>query len=72
MFWSKVTELAWITPPFDPLSGMKDMSSQPLGQALMNQAQGRWPGRYCATKTPSMCFANTGGLFRALAMHEGR
>jgi hypothetical protein len=30
MFWSKVTELAWITPPFDPLSGMKDMSSQPL------------------------------------------
>ena len=38
----------------------------------MNQAQGRWPGRYCPTKTPSMCFANTGGLFRALAMHEGR
>jgi len=38
----------------------------------MNQAQGRWPGRYCPTKTLRMCFANTGGLFRALAMHGGR
>jgi hypothetical protein len=44
------------------------------GQALMEQAQDRWPGRYCPTKTLIMCFGNTGAFFRALARQaqEGR
>jgi hypothetical protein len=44
------------------------------GQALMEQAQDRWPGRYCPTKTLIMCFGNTGAFFRALEVRaqEGR
>jgi len=40
------------------------------GKALMDQAQERWPGRYCPTKTLIMCFGNTGAYFRALAEKE--
>jgi hypothetical protein len=36
----------------------------------MDQAQERWPGRYCPTKTLIMCFGNTGAYFRALAEKE--
>jgi len=44
------------------------------GMALMEQAQERWPGRYCPTKTLIMCFGNTGAFFRALEVRaqEGR
>jgi hypothetical protein len=40
----------------------------------MEPAQGRWPGRYCPTKTLIMCFGNTGAFFRALEVRaqEGR
>lgn len=39
------------------------------GKALIDQAQHRWPGTYCPTKTLIMCFANTGAMFRALQVH---
>jgi hypothetical protein len=41
------------------------------GKALMDHAEGRWPGDYCPTKTLIMCFANTGAFHRALQMRAG-
>ena len=43
------------------------------GKALMDAAEGRWPGSYMPTKSLIMCFANTGAYQRALdeAAREG-
>jgi len=40
------------------------------GKVLMDHAQQRWPGTYRPTKTLTMCFANTGAFFRAIALRE--
>ena len=40
------------------------------GTALMDHAQQRWPGGYRPTKTLTMCFANTGAFFRAIALRK--
>jgi hypothetical protein len=42
------------------------------GEAIMDQAQRRWPGTYRPTKTLIMCFANTGAYFRALDVRQKR
>jgi hypothetical protein len=36
------------------------------GNALMDAAQGRWPGAYMPTKSLIMCFGNTGAYLKAL------
>lgn len=40
------------------------------GKALMDHARQRWPGAYRPTKTLTMCFANTGAFFRAIALRK--
>jgi len=37
------------------------------GQALMDRAQGRWPGTYMPTKSLIMCFGNTGAYMKAVS-----
>jgi hypothetical protein len=68
-FYSEVLFTCYLHAPPDHPNRQRYFAK---GKALMDQAQGRWPGRYCATKTLIMCFANTGAFFRAMELERGQ
>ncbi len=67
-FYGEVLTTCYIHAPKDHPNRQRYFAK---GKALMDQAQGRWPGSYRPTKTLIMCFANTGAFFRALEMRAG-